>query len=154
MSVCTCIAQDRVHALYMQVLAGLLSSQPIVLWNSGCCSEHHFEESTTLRSRPFARYGRQFIWRQPGRRQLLDKGSARTITATWVVRIQILDTGIAAQARLRHREKNDWQPNNFSIFLSLLLLHIIHVPLHIHNLTYCIRHILLRTPSITYLSNS
>ena len=54
-SVGTCIAQDRAH------LAQVPSRQPlcIVLWNTGCCSEHHFEESTTLRSPPFARYCRQ-----------------------------------------------------------------------------------------------
>ena len=46
---------------------------PLCIWNTVCCLEHHFEESTTLRSRPFARYGRrrQFSWRQPGRRQQL-----------------------------------------------------------------------------------
>ena len=36
-----------------------------------------------------------------------------------------------------HKGKNDWQLNDFSIFLSLLLLLIIHVPCHIHHLAYC-----------------
>ncbi len=56
MSVCMCIAQDRPH------LMPVLSRQPIVLRNTGCCSEDHFD-----------RYGRrhQFSWRQPGRRQWL-----------------------------------------------------------------------------------
>ena len=36
---------------------------------------------------------------------------------------QLLDRGSAPQAKLRHRGKNDWQPNDFGIFLSLLLLH-------------------------------
>ena len=41
MSVCSCIAQDRAHL--MQVL----SRRPIVhcAFDTGCCSEHHFEES-------------------------------------------------------------------------------------------------------------
>ena len=30
-----------------------------VLQNNGCCSDHHFEELTTLRSHPFARYGQR-----------------------------------------------------------------------------------------------
>ena len=38
MSVCKCIAQDRGHL--MQVL----SRRPLCIWNTGCCSEHHFEE--------------------------------------------------------------------------------------------------------------
>ena len=38
MSVCTCIAQDRAH------LTQVLTSA-IVHWNTGCCSEHQFEES-------------------------------------------------------------------------------------------------------------
>ena len=64
MSVCMCIAQDRAH------LTQVLSCRPIlciVLRNTGCCSEHHFEES------PLDRYGRrcQFSWRQPGRQQWL-----------------------------------------------------------------------------------
>ena len=37
--------------------------------------------------------------------------------------VQLLDRGSAPQAKLRHRGKNDWQPNDFGIFLSLLLLH-------------------------------
>ena len=54
--------------------------------------------------------------------------------------IQLPDTGSAAQARLPHRGKKDWQLNAyFSIFLSIFLLHIIHVPFHIHHqLTECI----------------
>ena len=39
MSVCTCIAQDRAH------LTQVLSRRPLCIWNTGCCSEHHFEES-------------------------------------------------------------------------------------------------------------
>ena len=38
MSVCTCIAQDRAH------LTQVLTSA-IVHWNTGCCLDHHFEES-------------------------------------------------------------------------------------------------------------
>ena len=34
-----------------------------------------------------------------------------------------------------HREER--QLNDFSVFLSLLLLHIIHVPCQIHHLAYC-----------------
>ena len=56
-----------------------------------------------------------------------DSNLSRTHTAT----------GSAAQARVRHRERNDWQLNDFGIFLSLLLLHIIHVPCHVHHLAYC-----------------
>ena len=39
MSVCTCIAQDRAH------LTQVLSRRPLCIWNTGCCLEHHFEES-------------------------------------------------------------------------------------------------------------
>ena len=39
MSVCTCIAQDRAH------LTQVLSRRPLCIWNTGCYSEHHFEES-------------------------------------------------------------------------------------------------------------
>ena len=39
MSVCTCIAQDRGH------LTQVLSRRPLCIWNIGCYSEHHFEES-------------------------------------------------------------------------------------------------------------
>ena len=47
--------------------------------------------------------------------------------------VQLSDTGSTAQARLPHRGK-DWQLNAyFGIFLSLFLLHIIHVPFHIHH---------------------
>ena len=62
MSVCTCTVQD-VHMLHKSYHVSPLC---IVLWNTGCCSKHHFEELTTLRSRPFARYGQQyqFSWRQ------------------------------------------------------------------------------------------
>ena len=38
MSVCKSIVQDRAH------LTQVLTSA-IVHWNTGCCSEHHFEES-------------------------------------------------------------------------------------------------------------
>ena len=38
MSVRTCLAQDRAH------LTQVLTSA-IVDWNTGCCSDHHFEES-------------------------------------------------------------------------------------------------------------
>ena len=56
---------------------------------------------------------------------------------TWAVHVQLLDTRRAAQARLRHKGKKDWQLHDFIIFLSLLLLHIIHAPFHIHHLAYC-----------------
>ena len=39
LSVCTCIAQDRAH------LTQVLSRWPLCIWNTGCCSKHHFEES-------------------------------------------------------------------------------------------------------------
>ena len=39
MSVCKCIVQDRTH------LTQVLSRRPLGIWNAGCCSEHHFEES-------------------------------------------------------------------------------------------------------------
>ena len=60
-----CIAQDRAHL--MQVL----SHQPIVHALSFRILAAVWR--TTLRSRPFNRYGRrcQFSWRQPGRRQRL-----------------------------------------------------------------------------------
>ena len=45
MSVCTCIAQDRTH------LTQVLSRRPLCIWNTGCCSENHFEES------PFRPFG-------------------------------------------------------------------------------------------------
>ena len=53
MSVCACIAQDHAH------LTQVLLRQPFCIWNTGCCSAHHFEESTALKSRLFARYGQQ-----------------------------------------------------------------------------------------------
>ena len=55
---------------------------------------------------------------------------------TWVVHVQIPNTRSAAQATMRYKGKNDWQLNDFSIFLSLLLRRIIHVPCHIHHLAY------------------
>ena len=39
MSVCKCIVQDRAH------LTQVLSRRPLCIWNTGCCSAHHFEES-------------------------------------------------------------------------------------------------------------
>ena len=73
--------------------------------------------STILRSHPFARYGRgrQFSWRQPGQQQWLGPYAGST-----------------AQARLRHRGKSDWQPNDFSLFLSLLLVHYSHMYLSMY----------------------
>ena len=50
--------------------------------------------------------------------QLPDTRNARTTTATWAICVQLLDTGGTAQARLPYRGKEDWQPNNFCIFLS------------------------------------
>ena len=61
-SVCTCIAQDRVH------LSQVLARRPLCELSFRTLAA---VRSTTLRSRSFARYGRrrQFSWRQPGRRQ-------------------------------------------------------------------------------------
>ena len=39
MSVCKCIVQDRTH------LTQVLSRRLLCIWNAGCCSDHHFEES-------------------------------------------------------------------------------------------------------------
>ena len=74
MSVCKCIAQDCAH------LTQVLLRRPL------CIGTQAAVRRTTLRSRPFIRYGRQ---------------------------------------------------RQFSVFLSLLLLHIIHVSCHIHHLAYC-----------------
>ena len=114
MSVCTCIAQDRAH------LTQVLPRWPIVHCPSdtGYSSDHHFEES------PF-----RLVWPTAP----VQLKTARTMTATWAVRVQLLDTVRAAQARLPNRGKKDWQPNDFSIFLSLFLLHIIPVPFPIHH---------------------
>ena len=38
-----------------------------------------------------------------------------------------------ATGHRKRRGKKNWQPNDFGIFLSLFLLHIIHVPFHIHH---------------------
>ena len=40
MSVCKCIVQDRAH------LTQVLSRRPLHIWHTGCCSAHHFEESS------------------------------------------------------------------------------------------------------------
>ena len=121
MSVCTCIAQDRVRL--MQVL----SRRPTVhcSFDTGCCSEHHFEEPITLRSRPLWGIALS-IGMADGASSAEDSpdddsdlGHTRTATG---------HTGSAAQARLPHRGKKDWQPNDFGIFLSLYPLHIIHAP--------------------------
>ena len=65
-----CSLCKTVHTLCKSYLVGPLC---IVVWNTGCCLEHRFEESNTLSSLPFARYGwqRQFSWRQLGRLQQL-----------------------------------------------------------------------------------
>ena len=63
--------------------------------------------------------------------------TARTTTATWAIHVQLPDTRSAAHARLRHKGKNDWRLNEFSIFLSLLLRHIIlHLPYASFSLLY------------------
>ena len=116
--------------------------------------------STTLRSCLF-KYGRprHFSWRQPEWRQRFKPyaytRSARTTTATWAVRVSLPDTRSAAKARLTHRGKKNWQPKDFGIFLSLLLLHIIRVPFHIHHQPTVSIFTLFAYPFvITHLSNS
>ena len=42
-------------------------------------------------------------------------------------------TATENKKHMQHRGKKDLQPNDFSIFLSLFLLHIIHVPFHLHH---------------------
>ena len=81
--------------------------------------------------------------------------TARTTTTTWAIRVQLPDTGSAAQARLPHRGKKDWQPNDFDVFLSLYPLHIIHVPFHIHHQLTEFMFTLFAYPffAITHLSN-
>ena len=39
MSACKCIVQDHAH------LTQVLSRRPLCIWNTGCCSAQHFEES-------------------------------------------------------------------------------------------------------------
>ena len=68
-----------------------------------------------------------------GHRKRLDDDSdlGRTSTATGHKKRNLISQTAA------HIGKNDWQLNDYSIFLSLLLLIIIHVPCHIHYLAYC-----------------
>ena len=70
MSVCKCIVQDRAH------LTQVLSRLPLCIWNTGCCSAHHFEES------PFHK-----VWPTAP----VQLKTARTTTATSAVRLQLPD---------------------------------------------------------------
>ena len=115
MSVCTCIAQDRTH------LTQVLPRRPIV----HCPSAHWLQFEAPLWGVALS------IGMADGASSGEDSpdddsdlGHTRTATG---------HTGSAAQARLPHRGKKDWQPNDFGIFLSLYPLHIIHVPFHIHH---------------------
>ena len=85
-----------------------------------------------------------------------DTRSAQTTTATLAVRVPLPDRRSAAEARLLHRGKKNWQPNDFGIFLSLLLLHTIHVPFHMHHQLTVSIFTLFAYPFfvITHLSNS
>ena len=88
--------------------------RPLTRTNTARCSNHcNLHKGTQIPYKPI---------------QLPDTRSVWTTTVTWTIRIQLPDTGSAAQARLPHRGKKDLQPNDFGIFLSLYLLHIIHVP--------------------------
>ena len=98
MSVCTCIAQDRAHI--MQVLAGFLSS-PLSFGTLAAVW------STTLRSHPS-------IDMADGTSSAEDSPDDDSDLA---IHVQLLDTRSSAQARLWHRGKIYWQPNDFSIFL-------------------------------------
>ena len=116
--------------------------------------------STTLRSRLFNRYGRRchFSWRQPGRRQRLKPYaySYRTQEAPGR-RQQLGPYAYRYRTQLKpHRGKKYWQPNDFGIFLSVLLLHVIHVPFHIHHQLTVSIFTLFMYPFfvITHLSNS
>ena len=75
--------------------------------------------------------------------------AAQTHTGTHVLHSNVA----TCQLRYMYRGKNDWQLNNFGIFLSSLL-YIIHVPFHIHHLAYC-KFTLFTYPFIviTHLSN-
>ena len=67
-----------------------------------------------------------------GHRMRLDDDSdlGRTRTATGQKKRSLISlTAAQGEERLA--------VNDFSVFLSLLLLHIIHVPCHIHHLAYC-----------------
>ena len=67
-----------------------------------------------------------------GRRMRLDDDSdlGRTRTATGQKKRSLISqTAAQGEERLA--------VNDFSVFLSLLLLHIIHVTCHIHHLAYC-----------------
>ena len=137
MSVCKCIVQDRAH------LTQVLSRRPLRIWHTGCCSALHFEESpfrSVWTTAPVQlKTARTTTATSAVRVQLPDIGSAGTTTATWAVHAQLPDRRskrslISQTAAIG---KNAWQLNDYSIFLSLLLLHIIHVPCHIHHLAYC-----------------
>lgn len=69
------------------------------------------------------------------------------------VRVYSIVMFATCQLRYMYRGKNDWQLNNFGIFLSSLL-YTIHVPFHIHHLAYC-KFTLFTYPFIviTHLSN-
>ena len=110
--------------------------------------------STTLRSPPSARYGRQ---RQFSRRQPDDDNLSRTRTAIYRTghRKRPDDDSDLGRTRTatRHKKRSsshtaDTEKRTIDsrttstyiyiyIFLSLILLHIIHVPFHVRHLAYC-----------------
>ena len=62
--ICICLSahalHKTIHILCKSMQASYhVGSLCIVLRNTACSLEHHFEESTTLRSCPFARYGQR-----------------------------------------------------------------------------------------------
>ena len=124
------------YCIYIYVCLQVHCTRPCTPYTSPITSVHcalPFEtlaavRSTTLRSRPL--WGAALsLGMANGANSVEDRPDDDSKLSHTC---KLLDTGSAAQARLRHSGKNDWHPNDFSIFLSLFLLHIIHVPFHMH----------------------
>ena len=107
--------------------------------------------STTLRSPPSARYGRrrQCSRRQPGRRQQLkpyaysyipnrtqEAPGRRQRLGPYAYSYRTQEAQLQSYCGTEKRTIDSRTTSTY-IFLSLILLHIIHIPFHVHHLAYC-----------------